>query len=365
MARPLKILFLLEDLCYGGTQKQSVALAARLNRELFAPSVLTLTGPTDLDAVVRDSGVPVVNMSGERSLAPFFFVRLPRWLKDARPDILVLCTALPNIWGRIWGRATGIPLVIGGCRGGGAPARQHERLLWRLADHIVCNSRASLDAMRQKGAPDDRLTYIANGVDSELFAPDPAARIPGLILCVARLAADKDHQTLIEAFAKLAPLAPGAALRLVGDGPLMADLRSFVAQLPPDVARRVEFAGASADPSRHYREASAFALSSIRESQPNSVIEAMSSALPVCATAVGGLPQLISPGRNGLLSPAGDADALAANLLEVLNNPRKAAEMGEAARRAVDENFSYKKMVAAHENLFLELWNAKTNRKTS
>ena len=119
------------------------------------------------------------------------------------------CTALPNIWGRIWGRFLhlwsgrgAVPLVVGTCRGGGGPARQHEKWLWRLTDHMVCNSEALQKILLDFGVPKARLSYIPNGVDTNFFSPSnpaPSQREP-IILCVARLAGDKDHVTLLRAF---------------------------------------------------------------------------------------------------------------------------------------------------------------------
>lgn len=355
MQKPLKTLFLLEDLCYGGTQKQNLALAMRLDRERFSPALATLTGPTDLDEIAAAASVPVWHMGSSRRLAPFFFARLGRLLEAVKPDILVPCTALPNIWGRIWGRIRSVPLVVGTCRGGGAPWRQHERWLWRLCQGIVCNSRELVEVMADRGVDRERMVYIANGVDTEHFRPDSREKCSQLILCVARLAKDKDHRTLLSAFARIAPQFPDARLRLVGEGPEESALRNFCNnEIEPETAQKVEFAGPSADPAQHYKQADIFALSSIREGQPNSILEAMSAGLPVCATAVGGIPPLLA--GNGLLSAAGDADAMAQNLALLLRDGDKAARLGRQGRQRAEADFSFAAMVRNHEGFFLKLW---------
>lgn len=352
--RPLKILFLLEDLFYGGTQKQNLELAGRLDKNLFAPTVLSLAGPGDLEDLPKKRDVPVIHMSSSRSVAPFFFVSLGARLRALKPDVLVPCTALPNIWGRLWGKTLKTPVIVGTCRGGGAPTRQREKLLWRLANHIVCNSPALVTAMTKLGVPREKLSYIANGVDCERFAPAPN-RSENLILCVARLAPDKDLITLLRAFALAARKNSDLKLRLVGEGPEEKKLKAFVANLPDASAReRVCFAGASADPTPNYREAGVFALSSAREGQPNAIMEAMSCGLPVCATAVGGVPELV--GDLGLLSPAGDAESLAANILALAANPDLRQRLGAASREKIKNNFSFEAMVSAFQNLFLNLW---------
>lgn len=357
MAAPLKVLFLLEDLCFGGTQMQNLELATRLDRKLFAPTILTLTGPTDLDDRVRKAGIPLFHMGKTRSVPPLFFLGLGGFIKRLSPDILVPCTALPNIWGRIWGRLKGVPVILGTCRGGGAPLRQHEKWLWRLCHGIVCNSHELVYAMSQRGVSKERLTYVPNGVDTDRFKPSPKKLDPqkALIVTVARLARDKDQKTLLKAFAIVNEHFPGATLRLVGEGPEEHSLRKFVKKhLPEAVAARIEFAGASADPARHYADADLFVLSSVREGQPNVILEAMSCGLPVCATEAGSVPSMLA--GNGLVSNPGDEKALADNILACLRSPKMSEQMGRAGREKAESDYSFHAMVTAHQEIFTELW---------
>lgn len=349
----LKTVFLMEDLCYGGTQRQTLELAARLDRRRFSPAMLVLTGETDLDDEARAKGIQLCHMGTARSVAPFFFARLGRHLSRVRPDILVTCTALPNIWGRIWGKALKVPLILGTVRGGGAPARQHEKLLWRLADHIVCNSRASTSKMTGLGVPPTHLSYIANGVDTARFCPAAEVSKNPVIVCVARLAKDKDHTTLLRAFALLVDKMPEARLRLVGDGPERDSLAAYAHSLGQRVFERVEFAGACTDPLPFYQNAAVCALASQREGQPNALLEAMSCGLPICATAVGGIPDLAQ--GHGLLSKPGDAEAFALNLEAILSQPRLGYEFGARGRSFVEANFSFERMVNQHQDLFAKL----------
>lgn len=356
MARPIKILFLLEDLCFGGTQKQTLALASMLDRQLFSPSILTLTGPTDLDEKAIKADIPLFHMGRGRKAAPFFFARLGSHIARLKPDILAPCTALPNIWGRIWGSLKKIPVIVGTCRGGGAPMRQHERFLWRLADHIICNSPALLGQMRKRGVPAEMLTFIPNGVDTDFFQPSPGGKMASqVILCAARLAKDKDHISLLNAFAIVAKEFPNAVLRLVGEGPEEDVLKSAASRLPAETARRVEFAGSSMDMRRHYAQADIFALASIREGQPNVILEAMSAGLPVCATNAGGIPSIVEHNRSGLLSGPRKPDALAANMAVFLRDAALAKSFGAAGRQIAENNFSFARMKRAHEELFMKL----------
>jgi hypothetical protein len=167
----VRTVFLLQDLCIGGTQFQTLALAAGLDRARFAPELWTLSGPTELDALARECGLAVTHLGGKLFPGLDSLAALWRKLGQEKPDIFFLCTALPNIWGRIVGRLRNLPLVLGSCRGGGAPARQHERWLWRLTRHIVCNSLALVEAMAEIGVPREHMSFIANGVDTGRFQP--------------------------------------------------------------------------------------------------------------------------------------------------------------------------------------------------
>lgn len=356
MAHGMRILFLLEDLCYGGTQRQMLELAARLDRRRFVPLMLTLTGPTDLDGLARQAGIEVHHLGRDRRLAPLFFGRLGSALRRLRPDVLVPCTALPNIWGRLWGRALGLP-VLGTVRGGGGPGRQHERFLWRFAQHLVCNSEALYDVLQGLGVPPERLSYVPNGVDTDVFrAPAsslPVSARPPRLLCVARLAGDKDHPTLLRAFARVLERHPDAVLRLVGDGPEEQRLRQWAAAHP--AGKRVEFVPGRPDVREEYAGARLFALSSVREGQPNVLLEAMSCGLPLCATAVGGIPRLVTDGENGFLCEAGDDAALARQICRLLEDPALGDRLGQAGRERAVRDFSFARMVAAHEALFERL----------
>ena len=146
---------------------------------------------------------------------------------------------------------------------------------------------------------------------------------------------------------------PEARLRRVGDGPQEAQLRMLAGTF--GLEDRVEFVPGSPDVRDHYAAARIFALASVREGQPNVILEAMSCGLPVCATAVGGIPSLVENGVTGLLSPAGYAEALAASLLRLLADPPLGDSLGRAGRARVERDFSFAAMVGAHEAVFTRL----------
>ncbi len=353
MAKVHKLLFCMEDLCFGGTQRQTLELVRRLDRSRFAPSMLVFTGPTDLDDIPHSLNVPVTYLGKTRSVHPFFFVTMASAIKGLAPDLIIPATALPNIWARIWGKLFSIP-VIGTCRGGGGPKRQHERLLWPLTARMICNSLALREHLLRLGVDARRLFYIPNGVDTDFFRPQspPPSQRPPLLLCVARLAQDKDHLTLFQAFEQIVKHVPEARLRLVGDGPLEAKLTAWAAAHP---GLAIDFVPGTSDVRPHYAEARLFVLSSVREGQPNVLLEAMSCGLPVCATDVGGIPALVEDGRTALLCPPQKPEALAENCLRLLKDPAMGDSFGRAGRDRVLASYAFTSMVEAHEELFAQV----------
>ena len=356
LVSPARVVFLLQDLKFGGTQRQALELARRLDPAEYRVEIWLLAAGEDFAPLAQDWSIPVTRLGRQKLVGPAALANLWRRLRHGGLDLLVLFTVVPNIWGRILGRLARVPVIVGNCRGGGAPRRQHERWLWPLADHILCNAwdlQATLTG--HYGVPAARLTVIHNGVDSEFFQP-PAAGTrsgPAKVLSVARLVPDKDHETLIRAFGLAAPAHPEAELWLVGDGPRREYLQQLAGRLLPP--GRVKFLPGQPDLRPLLHQASLLVLSSVFEALPNVVLEAMAAGLPVVATRVGGLPEVVTPGQTGWLVPPRDIPALAAALGQLLAAPEIRRAFGLAARQAVLEKFSMDAMMRRHVEVFQDL----------
>jgi glycosyltransferase involved in cell wall biosynthesis len=228
--------------------------------------------------------------------------------------------------------------------------------LERLAAHwcraIVALSGPERDAgiAERIGRP-ERYRVIPNGVEPSLYAAGPEP-VPGRVLAVGRLAKPKRFDLVLRAFASLAEEVPGAELEIAGDGPLRGDLESLTASL--GLEQRVRFLGDRDDVPGLLSRASAFVLASDYEGCPLAVIEALAAGVPVAATAVGGVPELVDTGT-GILAPAGDEGALADALRTLLLDPARARALGEAGRRTVAERLSHDVMVSRLLDLYREM----------
>lgn len=237
-------------------------------------------------------------------------------------------------------------------------------VLDRCADAVNACCGFSAEALsRIDGFAARRIEVIENGIDlarysSSATRSDFRQRLgltPGrrYIANVARFHPVKDQAMLLRAFAGVAAQRADVDLLLVGDGPLRGELEALVRQL--EIASRVQFLGVRADVPDILAASDAFVLTSVSEAASLTLLEAMASRLPVVVTAVGGNPEIVRHEKEGLLVPRGDALALAAALLRLLNDPDWAGQMGMAGRARVEERYRLEQTVAAYGRLYEKL----------
>jgi glycosyltransferase involved in cell wall biosynthesis len=352
--RPLRLAVLLQDLEFGGTQRYALHLLRGLDRRLFDPELWVLNTGDDLLAEARSLGVPITRISRR---PPGSFLALPPLLTHIarhRPDILYSLTVVPNIWGRLFGRAVGVPALVAGFRE--LRPRQWEPLLWRVTDRLICNAAPLRErAVHELGVPKDRVAAIPNCVDTECFRPAEAPQDgPPRVVSVARLVVDKSPLALVEAFALAKTSVPDARLTIVGDGPLRPHVEARLAEL--GIADSVEIVTGCGEVRPHLWNAQVFVLASRREGSPNAVLEAMACGLPVVATRTGGLPELVEHGVTGLLTGPEDPADLGAALVQVLSDADLRKSMGAAGREKAVRGHSPEAMVRATEGVLLAAW---------
>jgi glycosyltransferase involved in cell wall biosynthesis len=184
----------------------------------------------------------------------------------------------------------------------------------------------------EHGLPRQRVDLIAPGWEGEPFPASPRTEREPTVVCVARFRAERGHALLVEAFAKVSRELPSARLVLVGDGPMREAIARRVQEL--GLKERVEFAGAVPEIWPALAEADVFATAPVAEAAGIAIMEAMAAGLPVVAPNVGGIPELVEPGRTGELCRPGDPDDLARALLDLLRDRQRRERMGAEARRA-------------------------------
>jgi glycosyltransferase involved in cell wall biosynthesis len=353
---PFRVVLLLQDLFFGGTQRHTLELARGLNPARFQTEIWVMRSGDDFVPLARRWHLSLKWLGRSPFVGPDSLVRLGWNLKNQPVDLLMLLTGVPNIWGRLLGRLTKVPLIIGNLRGTGSPERNFEKWLWPLADHFSCNA-AILKKMMLDRFPirDDRITVIHNGVNLDYFRPATGS-LPvnkQVVLCIARFVPEKDHETLIAAFSQVAARHPEAELWLVGDGPgRQAVHRLATRRIPP---RQLRLLPGQSDITSLLHQSSLLVLSSIQEGLPNVVLEAMAAGLPVVATDVGGLPEVVQQGETGWLVAPKDVPALADAVSHLLTHDQVRTAFGQAGRERAERRFSLASMIQQHEDLFLHL----------
>ncbi len=343
-----RVTFWISGLGHGGAERQLLEVANRLHargREILL----------------------VASRSGRRSAqveAAGFPAHIPKSTKT-RPWALLTCawhaagsatvvTFLygPNLLGRLMRPFTGNRLVtcLRAIQFGGPPRHWFLRRTRRLDDAWTSNSKAALAAQEEDQlAMPGKGHVILNGVDVP-GTPAPLPESPFTWICVGRLRPEKDHQTLLNAWA-LATKPDGATLRIVGDGPNLQSLTQLATSL--GVQDSVQFAGAIMDMTPEYERAHALVLSSRTEGSPNCVLEAMAHGRAVLATEVGGTPEALGPGA-GELVPAQDPAAMAAAITKFMQlPPQDLLAMGNAGNAHAQAHHDWERIVDQWEAL---LW---------
>ncbi len=237
-----------------------------------------------------------------------------------------------------------------------ATMRRSWRRLLTAADVVTGCSQQVVDEALAAFGPGlaDKIRVVRNGVDlGAVRAAAPEQRARPYLLGIGRFVAQKGLDVLIDAFAMIAADHPQVDLLLAGDGPMRSELEARARR--SDHADRVVFVGAvpSVRAFSLYAGAAGFVLASRHEPQGIVVIEAMAAGAPVLATAVGGVPETVHDGRNGLLVPGDDAAAMARGLRELLGRPEAAAQRREQATRDV-EAYSWQRITDLYEDCYAD-----------
>jgi L-malate glycosyltransferase len=374
MADPLDVVLLLTSFDVGGTERQMVELATRLDPTRFRPHLACFHKRgrllEEIPARIAIREFPVQGFGNPAAIGRLF--AFARWCRSIGATIVHTCDLYGNIFGLPGAMLAGVPVRIANRREilTGDKSRTQltaQRLAYRAAHAVVANSSAARDQLAREGVPPDKLRLIVNGLDPAAFTPAPRRSAIRRVVMVANLRAEKGHDTLLAAAPRILERHPDASFSLVGDGPRREALETLTRAL--GLSQRVRFFGERRDVPAVLAEHDLFVLPSRSEAFPNALIEAMAAALPVVATDVGGIPEVVRPGRNGRLVPPDDATALADAVVALMDDPAGAADLGRAARADVERQYSLDLMVERFEQLYLaeietHVWN-RGNRRHS
>jgi glycosyltransferase involved in cell wall biosynthesis len=343
--RPLKILELGTQLGVGGITRHILALRQWLVENGHH---VTLAGSPDV-WVNETTGLPYLSLpinrvAGGGGTLPFRLLalataalRLRRWLKANRPDILHAHDSAPALVANLARRGLNIPLIV--TYHGSEPERiaGFGRIARGCDLTVTPSHRSAEDLATIGGVPRDRLRVIGLGVnppppvtDAEVAAL--RARLLGdgdrVILTLVRLARQKGVDILIDCVARLKPAHPGWRFIVAGDGPDEAKLKALATE--KGVSDVLTFIGRTSEPHLHLRAADLFLLTSRWEALPFTIVEAFQAACPSVATACSGVVELIEESL-GRVTPVGDVPAICEAVEDVLSDEPRRKVMGQNA----------------------------------
>jgi glycosyltransferase involved in cell wall biosynthesis len=369
---PIPVLHIITRLIIGGAQENTMLTAALLDPDRYAVDVIS--GPQtgsegSLQEEVRARGIPLtIEPALVREIRPakdlLAVVRLARFIRRSRYAIVHTHSSKAGVLGRWAAWLAGTPIIVHTVHGWGHHERQHplarrfyillEQVTQRITDKLIVVSPRNIEKGLADGiATPAKYVTIRSGIELDRFRrparPREAVRaelgIPldaPVVGTVTRLSPQKAPLDFVTAAAQGAASRPGAHFVVVGDGPLRAEVESRVAAA--GLAGRFHLTGLRRDVPDLLHSFDVFALTSLWEGLPRVLIQAMAAGLPVVATAVDGSAEAVEDGVNGLLTPPGDPQALAAALLRLLGDPALAVQMGAAGQERAGE-FGARKMV--------------------
>lgn len=361
----MRVVHAVLSLDLGGLERLVLDLVARSASAGQVPAVLCLERFGRLAEDARALGAEVVCADKPPGLKPGLVFKIRGLLRKLRPDVIHTHQAAALLYTG-WA-APGIAPVVHTEHGkhyepGGENPRM-ARLAATRAHRVIAVSRDIAETLiRRRIVPARKIEYVPNGIPLErVAAAKDAKRIRGylgipeeapVVGTVGRLNAIKRQDVLLKAFARCAQSVPDAHLIIVGDGDERPSLESLVGEL--GLAGRVHFAGYRSHPEPFFRAMDVFALSSDSEGMPVSLLEAWAAGVAAVTTRVGGLPEIVREGTDGLMVPPGDPEAFGTALTALLADRDRARSFGAAGAERVRAEFSLDAMVAHYTRIYRE-----------
>jgi sugar transferase (PEP-CTERM/EpsH1 system associated) len=360
------LLHLCESSETGGAESVLVNIADNLDKRRYR-SLVCLLSDGWLKQQLDRRNIETIIIPQPRSFDPGWLKQAHRLLKERDIHLMHSHEFATNVYASLLAKITGIPAVttVHGKNYYGEKWRR--RAAYRYAARHSTMVAVSHDMKRflveRISIPPDKLRVIHNGIDLGRYAEQQADRAirkklgirdgQPVIGTIGNLFAVKGQVHLLRACRDVARVFPDLVLLIAGEG----DQRGMLEKEASDIgmADRVKFLGFRDDVPSLLQAMDVFVLPSLSEGLPLSVLEALSLKKPVVASDVGGIPEIIENGVTGYLVPPENPEALAEKITLLLQNPERAAVIGQAGRRRVEEDFSLPRMIREHQSLYEEI----------
>lgn len=378
MIRLPHVLHMIDGLRVGGAETLLCNVIASMPHDRFRVSVAYST-PGPLIEQIAALGVPLTRVPRLATVDPLFFWKIYRLIQRDPPDILHTHLFKSDFHGRPAARLAGVPVVVSALQNCNDWAKNPVLgplygQTARFADMLIAASEEVRQyAIRYTGVPPEKVVTIPNAVPVDRFQGQQLAGqqvraalgigtdVP-LVGIIARLMPQKDHATFLAAAALVLNELPHARFLIAGDGPLRSALEAQVQSL--GIGHAVIFAGLRKDIPAVLAAIDVLAFSSRWEGLPIAMLEGMASGTPIVATAVDGIPGVITSGEHGLLVPSQDPAALAEALRRLLHDTPFAQKLGANGAAHVEAHYSIRATVRQTVDLYQMLLERARDRQT-
>lgn len=346
--------------------------------------VYAISSPGKWIKQIENEGIKIKTISIKRRISPLSdlvaLIKLFFYFKKEKFDIVHTHTPKPGLIGQMAAKVAGVPIVINTIHGlyfGNKFSKFKkdfylfiEKMSAKFSDLIFSQNKEDLATIKEKSiAPNKRVEYLGNGIDTAKFSRQRFSKeflyekkgkmhIPDnakIVGCIGRLVKEKGYLELFSAFEKVVEVLPETFLLVIGPED-EAKKDSFDRSIIKNYKCKdnVVFLGEREDVDEIYPLMDVFVLASRREGFPRTIIEAMSEEVPVIATDIRGCREAIDNGKNGILVPMENSEELARQIIFILSNKDKAAELAQNARqkavRQFDEKKVFEKIKAEYQN---------------
>jgi L-malate glycosyltransferase len=363
---------MVNSLIMGGSERQMVEVACRQKTKGYDITVGCLLGEGPLNEILKQANIPVIEFNPQgglhrpKGISQLF--KLTRYLSRGHFDVVQTHDLYSTLMAVPASKVARVPVILS-CRRDLShwwwytPRRRKIlRHIQNRSTYVIANSDAVRDYLVTKDGFDPKLIrVIQNGVEYERFANTPRERqrlfpkVPLDIKLVAVVAnmhlENKGHADLIRAATDIIQKFPNTKFVLIGDGVERPKLEDMAVRM--GLRDRILFLGARNDIPDLLASSDLFVLPSWAEGLPNSVLEAMASGLPIVATRVGGIPELIENEVSGLLVPPKNDQALSMTIKRLLGDEVFAKKLGMAAQERARKKFSFERLLRELEDLYL------------
>ncbi len=367
METPVRIAFVITELDVGGAERCLTNLVVGLDRAKFDPIVIALkarpvASQLTLVSELEAADVPIHFMGLRSPLSmPLALMRLRKLLQNHRTDVVQSFLYHANVLGTVAAKWARVEHVLCGIRVAD-PSRfrmKIERLAIRQAHHVVCVSQSVADFMaKQVSVPREKLIVIPNGYEAKQLEESSCETLTSVgfpldrrvLLAVGRLHEQKGFDWLLGLAPKLFDQLPDHDVVILGEGPERKSLQRLVKDL--NIDDRVHLLGWQPGVARFMQASEQFLLSSRWEGMPNALIEAMGHGLPVVATSVEGVDEVLGPLVDQQTAEFGDDQRFTDNVVRIANDEHEREQLGSSNRDRIRQQFSMQRMIDTYQQLY-------------